>query len=75
MAPGATDSPSPTSPPVSEDSTPKPSTQRDFTYPESRMMKTSHGFYYAFNAQAVVDDSARSCSQQRSPKRPLTSTS
>jgi transposase len=35
---------------------PKPSAQRNFTDPESRMMKTSHGFDYAYNAQAVVDE-------------------
>jgi transposase len=54
---------------------PKLSAQRNFTDPESRMMKTNHGFDYAFNAQAVVDEQARSCSRQRSPKRPATSTS
>lgn len=35
---------------------PKPKAQRNFTDPEARMMKTSRGFDYAFNAQAVVDE-------------------
>jgi transposase len=35
---------------------PKPSAQRNFTDPEARMMKTNHGFEYAYNAQAVVDE-------------------
>jgi len=35
---------------------PKPSAQRSFTDPEARMMKTNHGFDYAYNAQAVVDE-------------------
>jgi len=30
--------------------------QRNFTDPESRMMKTVDGFHYAYNAQAVVDE-------------------
>jgi len=35
---------------------PKPSAQRNFTDPESRIMKTSDGsFHQCFNAQAVVD--------------------
>jgi transposase len=38
---------------------PKPSAQRNFTDPEARMMKTSHGFDYAFNAQAVVDEKSQ----------------
>ena len=38
---------------------PKPSAQRNFTDPESRMMKTNHGFDYAFNAQAVVDEESQ----------------
>jgi transposase len=33
--------------------------QRNFTDPESRMMKTTDGFHYAFNAQAVVDEEAQ----------------
>lgn len=35
---------------------PKPKTQRSFTDPQARIMKTNHGFDYAFNAQAVVDE-------------------
>jgi transposase len=38
---------------------PKPSAQRSFTDPESRMMKTRNGFDYAFNAQAVVDEKSQ----------------
>jgi transposase len=33
--------------------------QRNFTDPESRMMKTNEGFHYAFNAQALVDEEAQ----------------
>ncbi len=33
--------------------------QRNFTDPESRMMKTTDGFHYAYNAQAVVDEEAQ----------------
>jgi len=33
--------------------------QRNFTDPESRMMKTNDGFHYAYNAQAVVDEGAQ----------------
>jgi hypothetical protein len=33
--------------------------QRNFTDPESRMMKTNDGFNYAFNAQALVDEEAQ----------------
>jgi len=35
---------------------PKAKTQRNFTDPEARIMKTNHGFDYAFNAQATVDE-------------------
>lgn len=38
---------------------PKPSAQRSFTDPEARMMKTNHGFDYAYNAQAVVDEKSQ----------------
>ena len=39
---------------------PKPSAQRNFTDPESRIMKTSDGsFHQCFNAQAVVDSKAQ----------------
>src|SRR5680860_1177103 len=30
--------------------------QRNFTDPDARMMKTTDGFHYAYNAQAVVDE-------------------
>ncbi|MFV1963274.1 MAG: IS1182 family transposase [Acidimicrobiia bacterium] len=36
--------------------TPAEKAQRSFTDPESRMMKTTDGFQYAYNAQAVVDE-------------------
>src|SRR5271157_3235377 len=39
--------------------TPPGRAQRNFTDPESRMMKTTDGFHYAFNAQAVVDEEAQ----------------
>lgn len=35
---------------------PKPKAQRNFTDPQARIMKTNHGFEYAFNAQATVDE-------------------
>jgi hypothetical protein len=34
----------------------KPKVQRSFTDPDARMMKTSHGFGYAYNAQAAADE-------------------
>jgi hypothetical protein len=33
--------------------------QRNFTDPESRMMKTNDGYHYAYNAQAVVDEKSQ----------------
>ena len=33
--------------------------QRNFTDPESRMMKTTDGFHYAYNAQSVVDEDSQ----------------
>jgi transposase len=39
--------------------TPPGRAQRNFTDPESRMMKTNDGYHYAFNAQAVVDEEAQ----------------
>jgi hypothetical protein len=42
-----------------EEAKPKASAQRSFTDPEARMMKTSHGFCYAYNAQAVVDEKSQ----------------
>jgi transposase len=44
---------------AAEKAKPKPSAQRNFTDPEARMMKTNHGFTYAFNAQAVVDEQSQ----------------
>ena len=44
---------------AAERAKPKPSAQRSFTDPESRMMKTRNGFDYAFNAQAVVDEKSQ----------------
>ena len=42
---------------AAERAVPKPSAQRNFTDPESRIMKTADGsFAQCFNAQAVVDD-------------------
>jgi len=38
---------------------PNPKAQRNFTDPESRMMKTTDGFHYAYNAQAVVDEGSQ----------------
>jgi transposase len=35
---------------------PKESAQRNFTDPDSRIMKTTHGFEQCFNAQAAVDE-------------------
>lgn len=37
----------------------KPKAQRSFTDPDARMMKTNHGFHYAYNAQAVADDGSQ----------------
>jgi len=40
--------------------TPAPKAQRNFTDPESRIMKTADGsFHYAYNAQAVVDETSQ----------------
>ncbi len=44
---------------AAEGATPAGRAQRNFTDPESRMMKTTDGFHYAFNAQAVVDEEAQ----------------
>ncbi len=44
---------------AAERAKPKASAQRSFTDPESRMMKTNHGFDYAYNAQAVVDEKSQ----------------
>jgi len=39
--------------------TPSKKAQRSFTDPESRMMKTTDGFHYAYNAQTVVDETSQ----------------
>jgi len=39
--------------------TPESRAQRSFTDPDARMMKTTDGFHYAYNAQAVVDEQAQ----------------
>lgn len=44
---------------ATEKATPDKAAQRNFTDPESRMMKTNGGFHYAYNAQAVVDEEAQ----------------
>ena len=44
---------------AAEEATPPGRAQRNFTDPESRMMKTTDGFAYAFNAQAAVDEEAQ----------------
>src|SRR5271156_2216763 len=41
---------------AAEGATPAGRAQRNFTDPESRMMKTNDGYQYAFNAQAMVDE-------------------
>ncbi len=46
--------------PDSEPPAPKPTAQRNFTDPESKIMKTSDGaFHQCFNGQAVVDSHAQ----------------
>jgi transposase len=42
-----------------ETAVPKGSAQRNFTDPESRMMKTTDGFNYSYNGQAAVDERAQ----------------
>jgi hypothetical protein len=42
-----------------ERAVPEKRAQRNFTDPESRMMKTNDGFHYAYNAQAVVDETSQ----------------
>ena len=41
---------------AAETAEPKPKEQRSFTDADARMMKTTDGFHYAYNAQAVVDE-------------------
>ncbi|MGH8276672.1 MAG: IS1182 family transposase [Steroidobacteraceae bacterium] len=44
---------------AAEAAKPEGRAQRNFTDPESRMMKTNDGFQYAFNGQCVVDEAAQ----------------
>jgi transposase len=41
---------------AAESATPRDTAQRSFTDPDARMMKTNHGYGYAYNAQAAADD-------------------
>lgn len=41
------------------DGTPNPKSQRNFTDPQSRLLKTSDGFIQGYNAQAAVDSHAQ----------------
>ncbi len=41
---------------AAESATPNPKAQRSFTDADARMMKTNHGFAYAYNAQAAADE-------------------
>lgn len=41
---------------AAETATPNPKAQRSFTDRDARMMKTNHGFGYAYNAQAAADE-------------------
>ena len=43
-------------PPADPSGTPKPEAQRNFTDPESRIMKRDGGFLQAYNAQIAVDE-------------------
>ena len=44
---------------ATEKAKPDKRAQRNFTDPDSRMMKTNDGFHYAYNGQAVVDEEAQ----------------
>ncbi len=44
---------------ASQTAIPDKRAQRSFTDPDSRMMKTNHGFSYAYNAQPVVDEKSQ----------------
>ena len=44
---------------AAETATPEGRAQRSFTDPDARMMKTTDGFSYCYNAQAVVDGTAQ----------------
>ncbi len=51
--------PRPGRPPAHPPGQPKPSAQRNFTDPDSRIMKGRDGFVQAYNAQAAVDADAQ----------------
>lgn len=44
---------------AAETAVPPAKTQRNFTGPDARMMKTNHGFDYAYNGQAIADETAQ----------------
>ena len=54
--PGSADLPSHRVPPTERDGTPKPSAQRNFTDPDSRIMLGDGAFLQAYNAQIAVDE-------------------
>jgi len=57
--PDGSTKPRPGRTPKHEPGKPKPKTQRNFTDPESRIMKGRDGFIQAYNAQAAVDADAQ----------------
>jgi transposase len=57
--PDGSPKPRPGRPPKHEPGKPKPKAQRNFTDPESRIMKGRDGFIQAYNAQAAVDADAQ----------------
>src|SRR5699024_4237778 len=44
---------------AAEQAAPEAKAPRNFTAPVARMMKTPHGFDYAYNAQAIVDETSQ----------------
>ncbi len=57
--PDGSPKPQPGRTPKHEPGKPKPKTQRNFTDPQSRIMKSRDGFIQAYNAQAAVDAGAQ----------------
>jgi hypothetical protein len=55
-------------PPAPPRAEPNGKAQRNFTDPESRILKSKDGFIKGYNAQAGVDAKARSSSRTRSPR-------
>ena len=51
---------------------PNPKAQRNFTDPDSRIMKSKEGFVQAYNAQAAVDAEAQIIVAPNSRRRPST---